>query len=192
MFGIGLIDVQNDFMLPEGKLYVPSAEKIIRRLAWLCGQARKQLDSNVLFFTQDGHDGAEPELKSNGGPFPEHCMKGTFGQENVLEIPTYRNAGEWVFEKQCYDVFDLVLGCPQLVETMLRGYSVDKVILAGVVGNICVAAAARGFRLRGVEVAIIEDSTVWMDIDEHNNEKVCRKELKDIGVEFLPSWDDYL
>jgi nicotinamidase-related amidase len=187
MFGIGLIDVQNDFMLPEGKLYVPGAEKIIRRLAWLAQCARMQKNTR-LFFTQDVHEGVDAELKDNGGPFPQHCMLGTFGKENVLEIPVLDDI---VFKKHCYDVFDPHLGCPSKVEDFIR-WPVRKVILAGVVGNICVAAAAKGFRLRGVEVTIIEDSTVWMDIDEYNNEKRCRKELTDIEVEFLPSWDDYL
>ncbi len=73
------VDVQRDFMLPEGNLYVPGAEKLlpnIRRLTDAARQGKVFLVSHGCFHTTD-----DPEFKI----FPPHCVKGTPGSELVPE-----------------------------------------------------------------------------------------------------------
>jgi nicotinamidase/pyrazinamidase len=73
------VDVQADFMLPGGHLYVPGAEKLlpnIRRLTDAARQNRVFLVSHGCFHTPD-----DPEFKI----FPPHCVKGTAGSELVPE-----------------------------------------------------------------------------------------------------------
>ena len=67
------VDVQADFMLPGGNLYVPGAEKLlpnIRRLTDAARQGRVFLVSHGCFHTPN-----DPEFKI----FPPHCVKGTSG-----------------------------------------------------------------------------------------------------------------
>src|SRR6202044_3983644 len=76
------VDPQADFMLPEGKLYVPGAEKLlpnIRRLTDAARQGRVFLVSHGCFHTPD-----DPEFKI----FPPHCVQGTAGSEFVPEALT--------------------------------------------------------------------------------------------------------
>src|SRR5580700_2787816 len=76
------VDVQKDFMLPGGKLYVPGAEKLlpnIRQLTDAARQGRVFLVSHGCFHTAD-----DPEFKI----FPRHCVKGTAGAEFVPEALT--------------------------------------------------------------------------------------------------------
>src|SRR5580704_2076934 len=76
------VDVQADFMLPGGKLYVPGAEKLlpkIRRLTDAARQNRVLLVSHGCFHT---HDDSEFKI------FPPHCVKGTAGADLVPEALT--------------------------------------------------------------------------------------------------------
>jgi nicotinamidase-related amidase len=128
----------------------------------------------------------ESELKQNGGPFPLHCYLWKHGQELIEEISTSHNfmhSNYPVFDKRCYNVFDPVEGNPY-IEKWLKQNFIESVLLQGVVGNICLEAAALGLRKLGLGTAIIENATVWMDINEINNEKVSRETLLAAGVTF--------
>jgi nicotinamidase-related amidase len=195
MLSLGFVDVQNDFMLPEGKLYVPGAEKIIRRLSYLLSWARSKSEDGehtlAIFHTCDEHLPEDAEFEVNGGQFPFHCMKNTFGQSVILELSFSHRP----FVKRCYDIWDEKYGQPERFQRWLGAVEekdrIDNVLLAGLVGNICVKACAIGLRKRNIDVSIIEDSVVWMAVDESNNEKICRKELVAWGVKFIPSIDGY-
>jgi len=73
------VDVQADFMLPEGKLYVPGAEKLLPNIRKLTDAARR----GQVFLVSHGcfHAVNDPEFKQ----FPPHCVKGTAGAEFVPE-----------------------------------------------------------------------------------------------------------
>src|ERR1700689_991161 len=76
------VDVQADFMLPGGKLYVPGAEKLLPNIRKLTDAARRDvvfLVSHVCF-----HSSNDPEFNQ----FPPHCVKGTAGAEFVPEALT--------------------------------------------------------------------------------------------------------
>src|SRR5260370_19284244 len=73
------VDVQTDFMLPGGKLYVPGAEKLLPNIRKLTDAARP----GEVFLVSHGcfHTANDPEFKQ----FPPHCLKGTPGAEFVPE-----------------------------------------------------------------------------------------------------------
>src|SRR5271168_3877928 len=76
------VDVQTDFMLPGGKLYVPGAEKLLPNIRKLTDAARR----GEVFLVSHGcfHSANDPEFKR----FPPHCVKGTAGAEFVPEALT--------------------------------------------------------------------------------------------------------
>ena len=73
------VDVQRDFMLPGGALYVPGAEKLIPNIRLLTDAARR----NEVFLVSSGdfHAPNDPEFQQ----FPAHCIKGTPGAELLPE-----------------------------------------------------------------------------------------------------------
>lgn len=83
------VDTQNDFMNQDGKLYVPDAENLKPNLKLLTACARENripvLGSIDRHFGTEEYKEKEGELAKNGGPFPEHCMDGTYGQEKIDE-----------------------------------------------------------------------------------------------------------
>ena len=86
------VDTQNDFMNKDGALYVPGAESIKPNLKKLTQYAIK--DYIPIVGSVDKHHGIpeykhrEWELQRWGGPFPDHCMNGTQGEEKITETTT--------------------------------------------------------------------------------------------------------
>ncbi|HEX4784984.1 MAG TPA: isochorismatase family cysteine hydrolase [Candidatus Sulfotelmatobacter sp.] len=159
------VDVQADFMLPGGKLYVPGAEKLlpnIRRLTDAGRQGRVFLVSHGCF-----HAPGDPEFKI----FPPHCVKGTAGAELMPEALAERVARipndaavklpddlsqyqQILLEKQTLDVFESC-HADSLVQR-LEGPA--QFVVFGVVTEYCVSFAAKGLLQRGRRVAIVQDA----------------------------------
>jgi nicotinamidase/pyrazinamidase len=159
------VDVQADFMLPGGKLYVPGAEKLlpnIRRLTDAARQGRVLLVSHGCFHTPD-----DPEFKI----FPPHCVKGTEGAELVPEaltdkiarVPNEADARlpgdlskyqQILLEKQTLSIFE-TRHADELVRRL--GDHAEFVIF-GVVTEYCVSFAAKGLLERKRRVALVQDA----------------------------------
>jgi nicotinamidase/pyrazinamidase len=159
------VDAQADFMLPEGKLYVPGAEKLLSKIRRLTDAARQGwvfLVSHGCFHTPNDH-----EFKI----FPPHCVKGTAGAELVPEALTERvarvpNAAEAklpedlfayqqvLLEKQTLNIFE-----SRHADALVRrlGDHAEFVVF-GVVTEYCVRFAAKGLLERGRRVAVVQDA----------------------------------
>jgi nicotinamidase/pyrazinamidase len=159
------VDAQKDFMLPEGKLYVPGAEKLLPKINSLVDLAR----TNRAFLVSHGcfHRPDDPEFSS----FPPHCIKGTAGAEFVPEALAPRQARvpndsasflpskfdhiqQIVLEKQTLDIFEsrhaeaLLTRLPQKAEFTIFG----------VVTEYCVRFAAKGLIERGRKASVVVDA----------------------------------
>jgi nicotinamidase/pyrazinamidase len=164
------VDVQRDFMLPGGKLYVPGAEKLvpnIRRLTDVARAGRVFLVSHGCFHTPD-----DPEFAK----FPPHCVKGTQGAEllpealtdRVLRVVNDEGAGipedlfdyqQILLEKQTLDVFQ-----SRHADALVSRFNRDaEFVVFGVVTEYCVGLAARGLLDRGRKVALVTDAIETLD-----------------------------
>ena len=164
------VDVQADFMLPGGKLYVPGAEKLLPNIRKLTDAARR----DEVFLVSHGcfHPPNDPEFQQ----FPPHCLKGTPGAEFVPEAladkfarienrPTEKlpedltNYQQIVLEKQTLDIFD-THHADALVERL--GSSPEFVVF-GVVTEYCVNYAAKGLLARKHRVTVVKDAIETLD-----------------------------
>lgn len=159
------VDVQADFMLPGGKLYVPGAEKIIPNIRRLISGA---IDAHVpLVSSGDSHPENDPEFET----FPPHCLRGSPGARILPEglaedfriIPNSASHklpqdvlsfAQVILEKQTLDVFDNPHAA-ELVEQL--GPDAEYVVF-GVVTEYCVRCAARGLLERGRKVDVVADA----------------------------------
>jgi nicotinamidase/pyrazinamidase len=159
------VDVQEDFMLPGGKLYVSGADKIIPNITRLVDVAR---EGRVLLISSAcRHLPDDPEFKI----FPPHCLRGTPGEriipqglaEKVYSIPNDGNAKlptsvfenqQLVLEKQTLDVFNN----PHTEVIVNRLGAHTEYLVFGVVVEHCVYLAAKGLLDRGRKVSIVKDA----------------------------------
>jgi len=167
------VDVQADFMLPGGRLYVPGAEKLlpnIKRLTDLARQGRVFLVSHGDFHSSD-----DPEFKV----FPPHCVKGTAGAElvpealteKVVRVPNEASAKlpddlfrhqQILLEKQTLNIFES-RHADALVQKL---GSQPEFIVFGVVTEYCVSFAAKGLLERGRRVALVQDAIATLKTED--------------------------
>jgi nicotinamidase/pyrazinamidase len=159
------VDVQKDFMLPGGKLYVPGAEKLLPNIRKLTDAARR----GDVFLVSHGcfHPANDPEFKQ----FPPHCVKGTAGAEFVpealagnfvrVENDTAARLPEDLFdhhqiilEKQTLDIFET-----RHADALLKrlGHAAEFVVF-GVVTEYCVSCAVKGLLKRKRRVTVVRDA----------------------------------
>jgi nicotinamidase/pyrazinamidase len=183
------VDVQADFMLPGGKLYVPGAEKLlpnIRRLTDAARQGQVFLVSHGCYHTAD-----DPEFTT----FPPHCVRGTPGAslvpealtERVVTVPNEATASlpdnlssyqQIVLEKQTLDIFQSAHAdrlvkhfCPEV-----------EFVVFGVVTEHCVRFAAKGLLERGRRVSVARDAIETLSSDDGNR---TIAELQALGARFI-------
>ena len=72
-----VVDVQNDFASPAGALYVNGGETIISRVN---AEVSAFLASGqVVVYTQDWHPPTTPHFDTDGGVWPVHCVRDSWG-----------------------------------------------------------------------------------------------------------------
>ena len=163
-------DIQVDFMLPEGKLYAPGAEKIIPNVARLVEAVRE--GRVFLGSSADAHNLDDPEFRR----WPPHCLKGSPGAELIPEARAHsclvvpNQAGfhfpadlgryqQVLLQKNTLDVFDNP-NTDVLLDLLRAGAARASVefVVFGVVTECCVRIAAEGLLERGYRIALVTDA----------------------------------
>jgi nicotinamidase/pyrazinamidase len=182
------VDTQRDFMLPEGKLYIPGAERLFPQLERLTTFARQQ--GIRIAGSVDCHTPSDPELLANGGEYPEHCMMGTEGQKKVTAtLPDHplwiinrpytadelqallRQEGEVYLEKQRFDVFSGNQNASQVLDMLLHGK--EDLVVYGVVTEVCVDQAITGLKDRPVRLHVPVDAIAALN-EEQGQDTLAR------------------
>ena len=183
------VDVQADFMLPGGKLYVPGAEKLLPNIRKLTDAARR----GEVFLVSHGdfHPANDPEFEH----FPPHCLKGTAGAElvpealtdNFVRVENDANAKlpedlfkyrQIVLEKQTLDIFES-LHADALVQRL--GDAAEFVVF-GVVTEFCVSCAVRGLLKRKRHAAVVRDAIETLAPEVGNR---TLAELQSLGAKLV-------
>ncbi len=143
-----VIDMLNDFV--GGKLGFERAKAIVPNIKRLLDFAHER--GIQVIYICDAHTPEDHELKLWG----EHAMAGSEGAQVVPELKPTKN--DSILEKSTYDIF-----FNTDMDEMLRGMGVNRLVLTGVVTEICVQNSAGGGFLRGYEVTVLEDCVASPD-----------------------------
>lgn len=137
-----IVDMQNDFVKPEGQLVVPAALSTVPHIQSLLKSAR---DTGVrVAYTQDTHFEGDPEWEI----WPEHCRAHSWGWQIIDELNP--NPNELVCQKNRYDGFYGTW----LEHFLSRVWQVKHLIIVGTVSNICVAHTAASAGLRWLHIVV--------------------------------------
>lgn len=170
------VDTQHDFMLADGKLYVPDAEAIIPNLRRLSDHAHRHGIRVVA--SADDHVPGHRELSDTPDwteTFPPHCLRDTPGQRKIPETALrdplviepepldpkalraliQGHAGDILFHKHWFDVFT-----NPNVETVLDVLAPERVVLYGVATDVCDKYAIEGLLTRrpGLKLTAVIDA----------------------------------
>jgi nicotinamidase/pyrazinamidase len=184
------VDTQVDFMLPDGKLYVPGAEETAPAMRRLVEAARAAGIPHVA--SADDHELTDPEISTTPdyeATYPPHCLRGTRGackvpeteQEDPVPIgletlpERWLEGREFLLLKKHFDVFT-----NPNTEPLLRRLDPDEVIVFGVATDVCDDATIRGLVERGRRVVFVEDAARGLD---EGRVAACTAAWRDLGVE---------
>jgi nicotinamidase/pyrazinamidase len=190
------VDTQVDFMLPDGKLYVPQAEETIPAMKRLVAAAREAGVVHVA--SADDHELTDPEISDEPdfrNTYPPHCLRGTRGAQKIpeteqedplplalLPFPPGLIPGliggrrEILLLKKNFNVFT-----NPNTEPLLDALDPAEIIVFGVATDVCDDAAIRGFLLRGRRVRFVEDAARGLDEERVQQ---CTAAWRERGVEF--------
>ena len=183
------IDLQEDFLSPDGKLYIPGSETIRPNLLRLTKLARER---NIkVINTGDWHTISDPEISEKPDyktTFPMHCKMGSTGAEFIeetdpkndsygyftinlnqkidLNMQKLGNQRNIVIYKNKFDVFE----GNALTKDVIKNLGPKTVIVYGVAMEICVNFAIQGLIKMGLSVGVVKDA-IWglpgSDLDNH-------------------------
>lgn len=175
------VDTQYDFMMADGRLYVPGSEEIIPALSRLTDHAHA--NGIRILASADDHVPGHRELSDTPDwkeTFPDHCMRGTPGQAKIngtalrqplvvepapedpdaLAARVMSHDGDLLFLKHWFDVFTN----PNLLP-VLDALAPDRIVLYGVALDVCDRYAIEGLlRHRpGIPVSLVTDAVRAID-----------------------------
>lgn len=141
-----IVDMQNDFVRPDGKLPVAAAAATVPTIAALRSRLR---DAGArTFYTQDSHLDGDPEFALWG----EHVLEGSPGWQIVDALAPA--AGDQIVRKRHYDPF-----IASDLDERLRRAGITTLVICGTVTDICVLYTAAGAAMRGYRVVLPVDAT---------------------------------
>ncbi|AKT40763.1 cysteine hydrolase family protein [Chondromyces crocatus] len=206
------VDVQNDFCLETGSLYVKGSPNDLYRRLTAHAVARGipilgSVDSHAWDAWEFGSNDVPPPEDATKPNFPDHCVKGTPGWlkvegtlpprfrflPNVPEAPLASVALDELlqgktqgvyFEKEVYSLFINPLADPFVRDLVAATETPPEFFVYGVATDYCVRAAALGLAERGYRTALIEDAVAGI-----SPEGVARTfdELRSAGVRITRS-----
>ncbi len=172
------VDTQVDFMLPDGKLYVPGAEEAVPAMKRLVEAARAAGVTHVA--SADDHELTDPEISDDPdfqNTYPPHCLRGTRGAQKIPEteqedplplalvpfppglIPQLvEGRREILLLKKNFNVFT-----NPNTDPLLDVLDPDEIVVFGVATDVCDDAAILGFLQRGRRVRFVEDAARGLD-----------------------------
>lgn len=155
MKALVVIDMLNDFIKPEGKLYCgKDVEKIVPFIKKEIENTRKR--GIPVIYICDNHLSSDPEFKM----FPSHCVKDTEGAEVINELAS-REDDYIIFKRRYSGFFQTDL------DLTLRELKVSDLILTGVCTNICVLYTAADARMLNYDVTVLKKCVASYDRKTH-------------------------
>lgn len=163
-----VIDMLNDFILPDGKLYCgPQGEAIVPFIQEKIAAFREA--GQLVIFICDRHDEDDLEFLR----FPQHCTIGTAGAE-VIAALQYEGYEQNITGKQRYSGFFNTDLDEQLED-------IEEVTVVGVCTNICVFFTVEELCNRDKKVIVYQAGVASFDQVAHDFALVQMKNV--LGAE---------
>jgi len=191
-----VVDVQNDFADPAGALAVSGGEAVV---AVVAAEIKAAITAGALVaYTTDWHPRHTPHFAPDGGPWPVHCVAGTWGAE--LHRGLQRDGHD---ERDGDDGDDEVVvrkgegqddgysgmnvraadGTirPTLLPGILKQRGVERVVVVGLATDYCVAATAIDVADAGYETTVLERAIAAVELEPGDGERALAR-MADAGV----------
>ena len=163
-----VVDVQNDFADPVGSLYVSGGEDIVPVVNDEISRARAS--GALVVYTQDWHPGDTPHFAKDGGVWPVHCVKESWGAAFHPDLdvsgPVVRKGTGGEDGYSGFTVRDPESGEEQGtdLEAILRDHGIRRVVIAGLATDYCVKETALDALAKGFATTVLGPTVRAVDL----------------------------
>lgn len=182
-----VVDVQNDFADPSGSLSVAGGDGIVPRVNDAI--ARAGVAGALVVATQDWHPEVTPHFAKDGGIWPVHCVRGTWGAELHPDLalpPDARRVRKGANGEDGYSGF--TVRDPRTgeetateLEAWLAEREIERLVVCGLATDYCVKATALDGARLGFEVEVLADAIAAVDLSPDDGERALA-EMLDAGI----------
>jgi nicotinamidase/pyrazinamidase len=180
-----VVDVQNDFTDPAGGLAVADAPAILPEVNARVAACRDA--GGLVVYTQDWHPERTPHFVTDGGPWPVHCVGRTWGAELhpdlIVDGPIVRKGVDGEDGYSGFSVRDPVSGDVTRTElgALLDAHGATRIVVAGLAGDVCVAATAIDAVELGYEVEVPLAATRMVELSTGDGGRAVER-MRAVGV----------
>lgn len=180
-----VVDVQNDFAAPTGSLYVRGGEEVVPRLNAEIASARDA--GAFVAYTQDWHPPSTPHFLTDGGTWPVHCVRDTWGAELHPELtvdgPIVRKGSNGEDGYSGFTMRDPESSEETATELdgLLRERGIQRVVIGGLATDYCVRATALDAHRLGYRTEVVEETIRAVELAPGDGHRALA-ELRDAGV----------
>lgn len=163
-----VVDVQNDFADPKGSLYVTGGEAVVPVIN---AEIERALAAGArIIYTRDWHPPATPHFKKDGGIWPVHCVRDSWG---AAFHPALWVQGSVVSKGDCgedgysgFSARDPRSGMtqPTALGGLLAAGGITRLVVGGLATDYCVRATVLDALDRGYPVRVLRDAVRAVDL----------------------------
>lgn len=183
-----VVDVQNDFADPGGSLYVKEGEKVIRPINEEIAKAQEA--GALVVYTQDWHPETTPHFEKDGGIWPVHCVRGTWGASlhpdlhlagEVVQKGTGGEdgySGFTVRDPETGDTSDTRLG------SLLSEHGITKTVVVGLATDYCVKETAIDAARKGLSPTVLSEMIRPVNLQPDDGDRAVQ-EMRAAGADIV-------
>jgi len=170
-----VVDVQNDFADPAGSLYVTGGERIVQRVNSEVAAARTA--GSEVIYTTDWHPPQTPHFALQGGVWPVHCVRHTWGAQLhpalVVDGDIIRKGTGGEDGYSAFTLRDPVTGEQRStgLAALLAARGVSAVVVIGIAGDYCVHDSVLDARNAGFGVAVVRAATASVNLEPGDEDR---------------------
>jgi len=172
-----IVDMQNDFADPRGALYVRGGEDVLPVANSEIAKARAA--GALVVYTQDWHPPSTPHFAKDGGTWPVHCVRDTWGAElhpdlDVAAALTLRKVVRTgTGDEDGYSAFEASPDPnePSRLERLLREHGIERLVVLGLATDYCVRATTLDGLAAGFRATVLADGVRAVDLQPGDGER---------------------
>ncbi|MGZ6266479.1 MAG: isochorismatase family protein [Candidatus Limnocylindrales bacterium] len=180
-----VVDVQNDFADPSGSLWVRGGAEIVPLVN---AEIERALAAGAaVAYTQDWHPPHTPHFAPDGGIWPVHCVRETWGAELhpalAVRGPVVRKGAGG---EDGYSGFSMRnpadgLTVPTELDATIARVGAERLVVVGLATDYCVKATALDGSRLGYETAVLLDCVRAVDLAPGDGDRAL-DEIEKAGV----------
>lgn len=154
-----VVDVQNDFAHPDGSLYVEGGPDVVSAANTEIAAGREA--GALVVYSQDWHPPSTPHFVTEGGKWPPHCVRDTWGaefhDELVVDGPTIRKGTGGEDGYSAFTMADPRSGEASStgLKELLEEHEIERVVVVGLALDVCVKATALDAQSSGFTTTVV-------------------------------------